>query len=132
MADEPPKPIGRPFAKGQTGNPGGRTKAHRELARYIREKTMDGRSLADYCIGLVENPKTEPRVGMLAVEWLGDRGIGKSVLPIDLVVTDAPPPEAEIDWDAVPLEKRVRLLNAIKEIEELERKEPTDGDGDDA
>jgi len=126
MAEE--KPVGRPFQKGVSGNPGGRSKAYRELARYIREKTTDGRTLADHCLRLVDDPKTEPRVAMLAVEWLSDRGIGKPVQAVDLRIEDEAPPEAEIDWDAVPLEKRKAYLAMLDELELLQRK--PDGGGD--
>lgn len=72
------------FKPGQSGNPGGRTKAHRELGRYIREQTKDGKELADICLKIARDDEEESRVRMLAIEWLGDRGIGKSVQPVEL------------------------------------------------
>jgi len=161
MADEPPKQVGRPFQKGQSGNPGGRTKAHRELARFIRSETNDARTLAATHLAISRGlPLLRlkgsdgshfvqwggiPPEGVTVVDtvwpdlddiqdstsWCADRGVGKTVQPLDLVITDEPKPEAEIDWDAVPLADRIRLLNAMKEIDALARVESTDGDRDD-
>lgn len=112
--------IGKPFTKGVSGNPGGRTKAHRELARYIREKTMDGKALADVRMSIARGEpmirlknKAGDRIvqfgGVIppdhelieevwpdlddvqeASDWLGDRGIGKPVQAVELRLDDAP------------------------------------------
>lgn len=112
------KPLGVPFQKGVSGNPGGRTKAHRELARYIREKTDDGKKLADYCLKIADDEDQESRVRLLAIEWLGDRGIGKPVQAVELRIDDAPTEsEAPIDWTKIPIEERERLLAAMEALD---------------
>lgn len=78
------KPVGRPFPKGVSGNPGGRPAG---LGSYIREKTDDCREVADFFLavmrgaalvhedGEVDFPAIRER--MEAGKWLGDRGAGK-------------------------------------------------------
>lgn len=47
-----PGVIGRPFAPGMSGNPGGRPKG---LARYVRELVGDdGRRVADFMLAVLE------------------------------------------------------------------------------
>jgi hypothetical protein len=132
------------FQKGQSGNPGGRTKAHRELARYIREKTQDGKGLADVRMAIARGEpmlrlkrKDGARVvqwgGAIpadhelveeiwpdiddvqdASDWLADRGVGKPVQAVELRVDETPAEaEAPVDWAKVPIEERMRLLEAL-------------------
>jgi hypothetical protein len=44
--DESPKPRGRPFAPGHSGNPGGRPKGARNKATVLAEQLLDGESEA--------------------------------------------------------------------------------------
>ena len=51
--------IGRPFAKGVSGNPGGRPKG---LARYVRELVGDdGRRIADFMLNVLDDESSGPR-----------------------------------------------------------------------
>lgn len=116
------------FQKGISGNPGGRTKAHRELARYIREKTDGGKGLADVRLAIArgepmlrlktkDGARTVQWGGAIppghelveeiwpdiddvqeASDWLADRGIGKPVQAVELRVDDTPA-EAETPID---------------------------------
>jgi len=147
------------FKPGQSGNPGGRTKAHREVARYIREQTNSGKGLADVHLAIARGTpilrlqaKDGTRYAQLggkipdgselldvvwpdikemqnSVDYCTDRGLGKAVLPIELREADEAKVDAPIDWDAVPFEQRKRLLNALREIDSLQRLTvSTDGD----
>ena len=127
MADEKPA-FGKPFTKGVSGNPGGRTKAHRELARYIREKTDDGKKLADYCLAIAAKEANDDRVRMLAIEWLGDRGIGKPVQALELRDSTQQVEEAAIDWTKVPIERRQALLDAFALLDEMAPKDDDEAD----
>jgi len=122
------KKAPRGFQPGVSGNPGGRTKAHRELARYIREKTGDGTELADICLKIARNAKAEPRVRLMAVEWLGDRGIGKPVQAVELRLdTDNQPAEQDIDWSQIPLDQREKLLEALSALDQIAAPAEPDG-----
>lgn len=80
---------------GQSGNPSGRPKG---LMKVVQEKTNDGKTLVDIALGIatgeltiketfydgagVEHEKERlpsHKDRMVAVEWLADRGFGKSV-----------------------------------------------------
>lgn len=122
-------PTGKPFTKGVSGNPGGRSKAYRELARYIREKTEDGKKLADVAFDIAMNAESEPRVRLLAIDFLADRGIGKPVQAVDLRVDgEGQTAEATIDWAAVPLEKREALLEALSTLDDIAVPADTEAD----
>ena len=69
------------FAKGVTGNPGGRP---RGLASYIRQQTSDGQKLVDFVMKVfdgeeIDGQKPGTRMRMEAATWLSDRGFGKPV-----------------------------------------------------
>ncbi len=73
--------VGRPFPKGVSGNPGGRPKG---LARYVRELVGDdGRRIADFMLGVLEDESERTETRLKAAEWLAVRGFGKAPLTLD-------------------------------------------------
>lgn len=78
---------GRPFQKGQSGNPGGRPKAAAEIARLILEKTDNGERLVRYALEVVDDVNMralDPKTWAYCHKWLSDRGLGKP--PEDVTV----------------------------------------------
>jgi len=74
---------GRPFAKGQSGNPGGRPKKTQEevdLIAACKEKTADALNVIQ---DLMENSKND-RVRLAAAEYVLDRAWGKPTQRHDL------------------------------------------------
>ena len=68
---------GRPFVKGQSGNPGGRP---RGLVRAVREQTRDGEELVAFMLAVFRgeaDAKLRDRID--AATWLADRGFGKPI-----------------------------------------------------
>jgi hypothetical protein len=65
-----------PFPKGTSGNPSGRAKGQQGFAALIRQRTHQGRDLVSFAIGLMDNPRIDPRVRLDAAIWLADKGFG--------------------------------------------------------
>ena len=72
------------FAKGVTGNPGGRPKG---LASYIRQLTNDGQDLVDEVMHILRHPNGKgiqaQKLQLDCIMWLADRGFGKAALGVE-------------------------------------------------
>src|SRR5262245_40076586 len=66
--------IGKPFKKGQSGNPGGRPKVIAEVKELARAHTADA---IQTLVSIMTNPKSAPAARVSAANALLDRGYGK-------------------------------------------------------
>jgi len=66
--------IGKPFKKGQSGNPGGRPKVLAEVQELARQHTTDA---VETLVSIMTNSKTAPAARVSAANALLDRGYGK-------------------------------------------------------
>jgi hypothetical protein len=66
--------IGKPFKKGQSGNPGGRPKAVAEVQELARQHTTDA---VQTLVSIMTDPKSAPAARVSAANSLLDRGYGK-------------------------------------------------------
>jgi hypothetical protein len=74
------KPRGRPFAKGQSGNPGGRPKELRDIVELARSHGPEAiKTLAD----VMNNDQAPPAARVAASTAILDRGYGKPPQTID-------------------------------------------------
>jgi ribosomal protein L34E len=65
--------AGRPFQKGQSGNPGGRTKAYREVRKLAGEKSPRAVEILD---GIMKDVTVEPRARIEAARVMLAYGAG--------------------------------------------------------
>lgn len=80
------KPRGKPFAKGVTGNPGGRPKRsgqELDLIAACKEKTPQALSVI---VGIMEHGETEKN-RLAAAQSIIERGYGKATQVIDATIT---------------------------------------------
>jgi hypothetical protein len=66
--------IGRPFKKGQSGNPGGRPKVVAEVKELARAYTAEA---IETLVSIMTNAKSAPAARVSAANALLDRGYGK-------------------------------------------------------
>jgi Family of unknown function (DUF5681) len=66
--------IGKPFKKGQSGNPGGRPKVVAEVKELARAHTHKA---IETLVSIMGNPKAAPAARVSAANALLDRGYGK-------------------------------------------------------
>jgi hypothetical protein len=66
--------IGKPFQKGQSGNPGGRPKVVAEVRELAREHTSEA---VETLVSIMTNTKAAPAARVSAANALLDRGYGK-------------------------------------------------------
>jgi len=89
--------LPRHFRKGQSGNPGGRSKAHAKLAKKLREMTNECNELAEFACRVLrgeEEGMTAPACRQWACEFIAERTLGKPQYEIGL------PPEApKTSWE---------------------------------
>jgi Family of unknown function (DUF5681) len=66
--------IGKPFEKGQSGNPGGRPKVVAQVRELAREHTAEA---IQTLVSIMTDPKSAPAARVSAANALLDRGYGK-------------------------------------------------------
>src|SRR5262245_8369701 len=66
--------IGKPFQKGQSGNPGGRPKVVAEVRDLAREHTVEA---VQTLVSIMTNPRSADAARVSAANALLDRGYGK-------------------------------------------------------
>jgi hypothetical protein len=66
--------IGKPFKKGQSGNPGGRPKVIAEVKELAKEHTVEA---IQTLVSIMNNPKFAPAARVTAANALLDRGYGR-------------------------------------------------------
>jgi Family of unknown function (DUF5681) len=103
------------WPKGTSGNPGGRPKG---LARYVRELVGDdGRRIADFMLGVLEDETERTETRMQAATWLADRGLGEPMQPQEVELS------AHAGFDPDEVKKGAEWFTAeIRRLSEIRRR----------
>ena len=84
-SDQTPKVVGKPFQKGQSGNPSGRPKTPPEFTELAKSKSIPALMTL---IDIMENMKNKPQDRIKSAEIVMAYGIGKPQQQIDLSNSD--------------------------------------------
>jgi hypothetical protein len=99
------------FAKGQSGNPGGRPKEVKEVVELAREKGPEAiKALA----GIMSNPNSPPAARVAAAGVILDRGYGKAAQAVQMTGSDGGPVQFEDVSEEVRLEAFMAFLERTK------------------
>lgn len=72
------------FTPGQSGNPAGRPKGFRGVARMIAEATRDGAELVEFALEVLRLTDAKVSDRLAAHAWLSDRFLGKPLQQMEL------------------------------------------------
>jgi hypothetical protein len=113
--------IGRPFKKGQSGNPGGRPKEIAEVKELAREHMP---AAIEALVSIMNNPKASDAARVSAATALLDRGYGK---PQQHITGDPIPYVARLPMPCATSEEWLAAVNverAMKQRLKLDAQEP--------
>ena len=77
---------GRPFSKGQSGNPGGRPRGYRDVSELARSR---GPAAIATLVQIMANDELAPAIRIAAANSLLDRGFGRPAQSVDVSGTVA-------------------------------------------
>jgi hypothetical protein len=84
-----------PFAKGQSGNPGGRPSMSLELRKSVQGHAAKA---LEYLATVSQDKNARPEHRIKAAEILIDRGFGKAVQQVDANITERRPVLFDPEW----------------------------------
>jgi hypothetical protein len=119
--------IGKPFKKGQSGNPGGRPKVVAEVKELAREHTAEA---IHTLVSIMSHPKAAPAARVSAANALLDRGYGKPPQHQHITGEDGPrfvallhePCKTVEEWEAnlgASQPSHVRRLSEVRPCEKV-------------
>ena len=103
--------IGKPFQKGQSGNPGGRPKAIAEVKQLAREHTADA---IQTLVSIMSDSKSPPAARVSAANTLLDRAYGKP--PQHITGENGVSYVARLPMPAKSAEEWIAAINAVENL----------------
>jgi hypothetical protein len=108
--------VGRPFKKGQSGNPGGRAKGFERRVRDL----VDPDQIIKFALNVMINGKETTKDQLAAARFLAERGWGKPRQTVEVV--EVTPPEYDYSkLSAKEMDQLEKLLERAQREMDKER-----------
>lgn len=124
MSEASPRVIGRPFTKGNSGNPQGCPSSAKILEELRTSKGALAKECWEYAIEGMRKMDRDSPSWRYCHGWVSDHTMGKVTASVD-IQGEIGVRRATIDWSLVPIDQRRQILAALHQAGALA---PADAD----